>query len=81
MEVLKHDLRAIQGGIKDILDNFGGKLTVPSWKFPSKQAADVDLNELLKTHAASSSSEDVGKVEAGHATGHQFYLLELIVDR
>lgn len=80
MEVLKHDLRAIQGGIKDILDAFGGKLTVPSWKFPSKQAADVDLNELLKTHAASSSSEDVGEVE-GHATGHRFYLLELIVDR
>ena len=79
MEALKHDLRAIQGSIKEILDALGGKVSVPSWKFPSKQAGDVDLSELLKANTAS-SDEDVGK-GGGGGTDQQFYLMELIVDR
>ena len=42
--MLKNDLRAIQGGIKELLGVSGSMLSVPSWKFPSKQAAEVDIH-------------------------------------
>ena len=77
MDMLKNDLRAIQGGIREVLGASGGRLSVPSWKFPSKQAVEVDIDEVLKNCASSTCTaegEDVGHVQ-------QLYLLELIVDR
>ena len=74
MEMLKTDLRAIQGGLRELLGVSGSPLSVPSWKFPSKRAAEVDVDEALKNHAA--TLEEGKNVEQ-----HQVYILELIVDR
>ena len=75
MEVLKNDLKAIQGGIKEVLGVSGYALSVPSWKFPSKQAVEIDIDEVLKSHTAA-----VGEGEADRHK-QQFYLVELVVDR
>lgn len=73
MELLKNDLRAIQGGIKELLGVSGSSLNVPSWKFPSKQAAEIDIEDALKNYAGADAGEDRQK--------QQFYQLELVVDR
>ena len=74
MDMLKNDLRSIQGGLKELLSASSRKLSVPSWKFPSKQGDDVDIDEVLKNYAATEDGND-----ARHS--QHFYLLELIVDR
>ena len=80
-EVLKNDIRAIQGGIRELVSVASGKLSVPSWKFPSKQAADVDIEEVLKNYASmvgvATNTGDGGDDEQKQRS----YLLELIVDR
>lgn len=76
MEVLKNDLRAIQGGIKELLGVSGSVLNVPSWKFPSKQAAEIDIEDVLKSYAGVVVGE-----EKDDRQKQQFYLLELVVDR
>ena len=76
MEALKNDLRAIQGGIKELLGVSGSSLSVPSWKFPSKQATEVDVEDVLKSYAGADAGE--GKEDRQK---QQFYLLELVIDR
>lgn len=70
---MENDLRAIQGGIKELLGVSGSSLSVPSWKFPSKQAIEVDVEDVLKSCTGANAGEDRQK--------QQFHLLELVVDR
>ena len=77
MEILKNDLRVIQGALREVLGAAGSKLSVPSWKFPSKQAVEVDIEEVLKNCESRSTEE--GK-DVGHMQW-QLHLLELVVDR
>lgn len=76
MEVLKNDLRAIQGGIKELVRVSESTLNMPSWKFPSKQAAEVDIEDVLKSYVGTAAKE-----EEEDRQKQQFYLLELVVDR
>ncbi len=46
---------------------------MPSWKFPSKQAIEVDVEDVLKSCTGANAGEDRQK--------QQFHLLELVVDR
>ena len=78
MEVLKNDVKAIQGGISELLGVSATALSVPSWKFPSKQAAEVDIDEVLKSYTAAAGPGPEGK-EDKHK--QQFFLLELVIDR
>ena len=73
MSTMENDLRAIQGGIKELLSVSGSSLSVPSWKFPSKQATEVDIEDVLKSCAGAEGKEDRQK--------QQFHLLELVIDR
>ena len=73
MSTMENDLRAIQGGIKELLSVSGSSLSVPSWKFPSKQATEVDVEDVLKSCAGAEGKKDRQK--------QQFHLLELVIDR
>ena len=72
MEVLKNDLKAIQGGVKELSSVLGSSLSVPSWKFPAKQAAEVNIEDALKSYAVPGVGEE---------NKQKLFLLELIVDR
>ena len=73
MEVLKNDLKATQGGIRELLSVLGNSLSVPSWKFPAKQAAEVDIEDALKSCTVPDVGEEKNK--------QKLFLLELLVDR
>jgi hypothetical protein len=70
---MENDLRAIHGCIKELLGVLGSFLSVPSWKFPSKQATEVDVEEVLKSCTGPDAGEDRQKLK--------FHLLELVIDR
>ena len=74
--IMENDLRAIQGGIKDLLGVSASSLSVPSWKFPSKQAIEVDIEDALKSCAGAGAGEGKEDRQKLH-----FHLLELIIDR
>lgn len=64
---LRQDLLTLQSSIRDILGK-SKKIQVPSWKYPEKLAADVDVESTLKD-----SQNDVDD--------NAVLLLELVVDR
>ena len=64
---LRQDLLTLQSSIREILGK-SKKIHVPSWKFPEKLAADVDVETALKT----SQNDDVENT---------VLLLELMIDR
>ena len=70
MSTMESDLRAIQGGIKELMSISGSSLSVPSWKFPAKQATEVDIEDALKSCVGAEGRQK-----------QQFHLLELVIDR
>ena len=64
---LRQDLLTLQSSIRDILGK-SKKICVPSWKFPEKLAADVDVETALK--APQNDDHD-----------YAVLLLELTIDR
>lgn len=72
IENLRTDVLAIHNASKEVLAK-AGDLKVPSWRFPEKLGASVDVDGLLKDLCYSSSHD---KDCASHVL-----LLELAVDR
>jgi len=65
-EMLRHDLRAVQNALGEVLSCVQPK--VPSWRFPERLAAGLELEDVLSSKDESSESNRV-------------LLLEVIVDR
>lgn len=73
IESLRNDLKAIQGGLKELVSRAEG-LQVPSWRFPEKLSTSLEVQELMK--GASYSTGDEEKNCSTHVL-----LLEIAVDR
>ena len=71
---LKHDLTAVQSAVSSLLGKVQCAPTVPSWRFPEKTAAAVDLELVFRDIQLSQS----GDKETGDA---RMLLTELLVDR
>lgn len=65
-EVLCHDLRAVQSALGEVLSCVQPQ--VPSWRFPERLAAGLELEGVLSSSDESRESNRV-------------FLLEVIVDR
>ena len=69
MEILRNDLKNIQGGLKELLNRVG-PLEVPSWRFPEKVANSVSIEEVLNDVSFSNGDSN-----------NKILILELVVDR
>ncbi|XP_061198305.1 coiled-coil domain-containing protein 157-like [Saccostrea echinata] len=72
LESLRTDVSDIQWAINGILSRTG-PVTVTSWKFPDKQSADLNVEELLDLYSYSEDAEDN---QVAHIA-----LYELVIDR
>ena len=72
MESLQNDIKDLQWAIIDICSRTG-PLQCPSWKFPDKMSADLDIEELLEMY---SFSEDEEECQVAHIA-----LYDLVIDR
>lgn len=73
---LKHDLAAVQNAVCTLLDKVRSPPNVPSWRYPEKLAANVELERAL-------SASDVHMKSSGEEVDRENRLLltELMVDR
>lgn len=71
---LKHDLTAVQSAVTTLLGKVQCTPTVPSWRFPEKTAAAVELEGVLRDIQMKQS----GEREDGDT---RMLLMELLVDR
>lgn len=74
MDSLKSDLKNIQSVAKDLLNQIGCELSVPSWKFPEKLGSHVDPHTLLKER-----ERDTKTLEGRE--DDRLFITELIIDR
>lgn len=72
LESLRTDVSDIQWAISGIISRTG-PVEVASWKFPDKQSADLNVEELLDLYSYSDDAEDN---QVAHIA-----LYELIIDR
>ena len=72
IESLRNDVTDVQSAIVDIFSRCG-PVRFPSWKYPDKVSADLDLTELLETYDFTENEEDC---QIAHIV-----LLELVIDR
>ncbi|NXG80022.1 CC157 protein, partial [Baryphthengus martii] len=73
METLRTDLWDLQAAVTDV-SSCAGALRCPSWKFPEKAAADLDVAELLECY--NYQENDPEFTQHSHVV-----LLELVIDR
>ncbi|NXO30962.1 CC157 protein, partial [Cisticola juncidis] len=73
MESLRADLRDLQATIADVCSR-AGPVRFPSWKFPDREACELDLAVLLQRYRHSDSEPEFSQ----HA---HVVLLELLIDR
>ena len=72
IDSLSKDLENLQETIKQIVSSTG-RLECTSWKFPTKNAYDLDIDDMLVNY---SYSKDVSANQFSHIA-----LFELIIDR
>lgn len=72
IDSLRSDVTDVQSAIIDIFSHCG-PVRFPSWKYPDKVSADLDLTELLDTYDYSDNEEER---QVAHVV-----LLELVIDR
>lgn len=72
LESLRTDVLDIQWAISGIISR-AGPVEVASWKFPDKQSADLNIEELLDLYSYSDDAEDN---QVAHIA-----LYELVIDR
>ena len=72
IESLQNDVTDLQSSVVDVLSRCG-PVDAPSWKYPDRRAADVDLTQLLELYDFSDDEEDN---QLAHVV-----LLELVIDR
>lgn len=72
LESLRTDVSDIQWAISGIISR-AGPVEVASWKFPDKQSADLNIEELLDLYSYSDDAEDN---QVAHIA-----LYELVIDR
>jgi hypothetical protein len=72
IESLRKDVSDVHETVIDVFSR-AGPVRFPSWKFPDKISADLDINELLDKY---DYSEDEEERQVSHIV-----LLELVIER
>lgn len=75
-ESLRNDVAGVNAGLKELLCTVGD-LQTPSWRFPERLAASLDMEGLLKDAAA----EPAPQTGEADCSSTRVLLLELLVDR
>lgn len=72
IESLRNDVTDIQATVVDVFSR-SGPVRFPSWKYPDKVSADVDMTELLELY---DYTDDEEERQVAHIV-----LLEMVIDR
>ncbi|XP_029641089.1 coiled-coil domain-containing protein 157-like isoform X1 [Octopus sinensis] len=78
LDSLREDIFDLQAIISEYISRLG-PLSYPSWKFPSQQAGDIDIEKLLIHYLNFTSLSDENQLEAKQIAHIAFY--DLLIDR